>query len=156
MSTQIGRGHIVGLAGTFTFTSPDGGTLNGTVSYDEKSLRLAHNGTITNIKNKAGETVGLVATDEMLECTFNFIPYGTSVAAATDNSDCPDLLSGCVITGMPVIVMGSFTDALNATSGNPWIYEGGWEVNGTGDGEPWSASASMKRYPGITSVTAIT
>jgi hypothetical protein len=156
MSTQIGRGHIVGLSGgTITFTNPDTTTLAGTILYDERSLRVSHNGSVTNIKNKSGETVGLIAVDEMLECTFNFIPYGTSVANAKASATAPDLLASAVITGLPVIPMGSFSDALNASSGNPWIYEGGWEVNGTGDGEPWSASVTLKRYPGITSGTAI-
>ena len=154
MATQIGRGHIVGLAGgTITF-SP---TLTGSVTYDERSLRLSHNGSISNIKDKSGDTVGLVATDEMLECAFTFIPYGASTTAAKLSAQAPDLLAGATISGFPPIPMGSFADALNTeTDGQPWIYEGGWEVNGTGDGEPWTASFTMRRYLGITSATVIT
>jgi hypothetical protein len=154
MSTQIGRGYIVGLSGgTLTF-SP---TLVGSVTYDERSLRLSHNGSITNVKGKGGDTKGLIAVDEFLECAFNFIPYGTSVAAAKVSAQAPDLLAGCTITGLPVVIMGVFTDALNTSAdGQPWIYEGGWEVNGTGDGEPWSASFTLRRYAGITSATPIT
>lgn len=159
MATQVGRGHVVGVTvGTFVFTNPDASSLSGTISYDERSLRVSHNGTITNVKDEDGDTVQLTATDEMLECTFTFIPYGTSIANARASAQAPDLLAAAAITGLPVIAMGSFADCLNTDSGStqPWIYEGGWELNGTGDGEPWTATCTLRRYPGITSGAAIT
>ena len=157
MNTQIGRGHIIGLSGgSFTWTNPDASTFVGTVTYDERSLRFAHNATVSNIKDEDGDTCALTAVDEVLECTFNFIPYGTSVAVAKTSAAAPKLLGGATISGLPVVPMGTFADALNtATDGQPWVYEGGWEVNGSGDGEPWSVSVTLRRYPNITSVSAI-
>ena len=159
MSTQVGRGHILGITvGTIVITDNDGGTtLTGTATYDERSLQVSHNGNISKIKNESGDTCALIATDDVLECRFNFIPYGTTVAAATAAAAGPDLLASAAITGMPIFKMGPFADALNTDSGStqPWFYEGGWDVNGSADGEPWSISFSLFRYPNITSAAAI-
>ena len=160
MSTQIGRAQTTGIkVGAFTLTDAAAGgvTLTGTSTYDHRSLRVVHNATVSNIKNKQGETCALVATDEHLECSFTFIPYGTSLANAEGALDAPSALAGVELSGMDAFAMGPFTDALN-TAGDgsqPWIYQGGWEVSGTGDGEPWSISLTLMRYPLITSGAAM-
>lgn len=154
MSTQIGRRHIVGITvGAFTVAG-----LSGTISYDERSLRVVHQGEITKVKNEAGETIGLIATNEGIEATFTMIPYGTNKTNAIASLAAPPLLAGVTITGMDVVPIGSFADGLNVTGGGnaqPWIYEGGWEISGTGDGEPWTITVTLRRYPLVTSATAI-
>lgn len=159
MSTLIGRAHQTGiLVGATTFAPGDGVTMSGTLSYEHQSLRFAHQGEITEIKNEDGDVCALVATNETLECTFNFIPYGTSVANAIASIQSPRLLTGFDITGFPVFRMGTFADALNTDSGStqPWIFVGGWEGNGDNSGEPWSISVTLRRFPQITNATALT
>ena len=156
MSNQIGRAHQIGM-GTFTMTATDNVTMSGTISYQPESLRVVQSGDITEIRNNDGDVVAMTAVNEALEATFQIIPYGTSIANAVVSAQAPRLLTGFHTAGLPDFQMGAFSDALNAAEGEaPWIYVGGWEVNGANSGDPWSISVNLRRYPNITDATDIT
>ena len=67
----------------------------------------------------------------------------------------PPVGGSVAVTGMPVIVAGSFTDALNTTTTNTWIYKGGGTIKGE-NASNWTGSIPLVRYPGITSAAAVT
>ena len=134
-------------------------TLTGYVSPNLKTLKLNHGADRSEIKGQDGVTSGLILNNEVVECTFDVIPEGSSVANAKLSAQLPTPGCICVITGLPVIKIGSFTDSTDGVlnSGNstqPWIYEGGGSVNGESEKE-WSMSIPLKRYVGITSGTPI-
>ncbi len=152
MATQLGTGHIHSLNGGTL-----GCSLAGYVSPNLQTLRLQHAAESDKIKGQAGNTTGLILQDDMLECTFEVIPEGTTVANAKTSAGLPAAGTTFTITGLPIIAAGGFADALNTGGGNtqPWIYEGGGQIHGDKAGK-WTATLPLKRYPGITSGTAIT
>lgn len=153
MSTQIGTGHIHSLTGGALGCA----ALAGYVSPNLTTLRLSHAAEVDNIKGQTGKTTGSISEDDTLECTFDFLPEGTTIANAKLSAGLPAANSGFTITGLPIIACGGFTDALNTNAGNtqPWIYQGGGTINGPADGK-WTATLPMKRFLQITSATAIT
>lgn len=153
---QLGKGHIYSLSGgTITMKGADGTTtLTGYVSPNLKTLKLTHSADRNEIKGQAGLTTGLIFNNQVLECQFDIIPEGTSVANAKLSAQLPPAGCICHIASLPVIGLGFFTDALNATTTNPWIYEGGGTINGESEKE-WSMTVTLKRYEGITSGSPI-
>lgn len=156
MATQIGKGQIHGLDSGTPFAQAD---LAGYVSPKLETLRLSHGSEADRIKSASGNTEAVIYQDEFLECTFDVIPQGSTIANAELSAGLPQPGKGFTITGLQVINVGSWTDALNVTSGdpgaNPWVYEGGGSINGFTDGK-WSLSLPLRRYRSISSVTAIT
>lgn len=153
MSTQLGTGHIHSLSGGALGCA----SLSGYVSPNLQSLRLSHAADVEKIKGQTGKTTGIIAEDDTIECTFEFIAEGTTIANAKKAAGIPAAGAAFTITGLPIIAMGGFTDALNTDAGNtqPWIYEGGGTINGIANGK-WTGTLPMKRYLQITSGTAIT
>lgn len=152
--TQLGKSHIVGLA-TMAFGIT---ALSGYVSPNFKSLRVSHSSDVKKIKSMTGEITSLHANGDFVTCEFNFIPEGaTTLANAILSAGAPSVLSGITITGLSIIAFGPFTDVFNTNAGNtqPWIYEGGWELEGS-DETHWSAKVSLNRYYYITSATKMT
>ena len=169
-ATQIATVHIEGLhnqaaagaetIGTIAFYKLDGSAWStGHVSPNLKTLRLRHTSDVKKIRGQRGLTTGLLANDEMLECTFDFIMEGTSRANALASSLLPEILTPVLIANLPVINVGygvvaqakGFADALNATVGSntfPWIYEGDGSINGESE-DVWSGSVTLRRYKGI-------
>lgn len=159
-ATQINRAHLVGVAaGTIVFTNPDASTLAGTISLNKRSLAAAHNFETEKAADEDGDIAGICAGGEFLELRWTFIPYGTSVANATASAAIPKPLASGVISGFPVIPMGSYADGINTAtdlSGNSrWIYEGGAELNFEAGIGPASYTMTLRRYPGILSNTAL-
>jgi hypothetical protein len=153
MATQVGKGHIYGLTGAAIGIA----SLAGYVSPNLQSLRIAHNtGDHKEIKDQSGEVSGKIfVPDDIIELTIDFIPEGATLAAAKLSAGLPSAGAVVTITGLAVIAIGSFADALNASSTNPWFYEGGGSINGVND-DKWSMTLPLRRYKGITSGTAIT
>ena len=155
VATQVGTAHIHGLTGgTLTITD-----LSGYVSPNMQSLRVTNGAQIDRIKNQSGDTSGLIASDEMVECEFDFIPEDTTstflaIADAKKVAGLPSALAGVGVTGLPIIACGPFSDVMNTDAGNtqPWIYEGGGTLNGPHDGK-WTLTMPLKRYPSITVAT---
>lgn len=162
-ATQIATVHTEGLhtntvaggfaVGTFSLRDLTGNLIgsSGHVSPNLKTLRIRHVGEIKRIKGQKGLTTGLLANDEMLECSFDWILEGTSRADSLKSGRLPLLLSAVDIANLPVIICGGFTDALNNTglTGKPWIYEGDGSVNGESE-DVWTGSFTLRRYEGIT------
>lgn len=159
MAVQQGKGHVYGLsdqaappvAGTIAFKNPDGTSLSGYVSPNLQSLRLNHEAAMEEIKDQTGEYSGLITKGEKLTCEFNFIPEGTTKANSRAAAQMPQAGSSATIASLPVIVQGSFADALN---GATWFYLGGGTNNGQSDSH-WTATFTLHRYPGITTTTQI-
>lgn len=160
MAVQQGKGHVYGLtdqastpvAGTITFKNPDGTSLSGYISPNLQTLRLTHSGDVDEIKDQNGEIVAIITRGERLECEFNFIPEGSSKANARASGQMPQLGSSATIANLPIIVTGSLSDSFNAAN---WFYVGGGTLNGNSDSH-WTATFTLRRYPGITTTTAIT
>jgi len=150
MATQIGRGHIYGLAGVSCITG-----VSGSVSPNLKTLRFSHTAEVDRIRGQDGNTGSLIAFDEVLELEISFIPEGSTIASAKVSAGLPSLLSGVTLSGLPVIAMGSYADALNTASGTPWIYEGGGSIDAESETK-WAATLPLRRYVGITSAVGIT
>lgn len=144
-------GHIHGLTGGALGIA----SLSGYISPNLQTLRTTHAAEIDRVRNQGGDTSGLIASDEMVECDFDFIAEGSTIANAKKNG-IPGALAGVTVTGLPIIACGPFTDALNTNGVNtqPWIYEGGGTITGAHNGK-WTATLPLKRYPGITSATVI-
>ena len=155
MADMIGFGYIHAF-GTVAFAQSD---LSGYVSPLLDTLRLTHTSAVDRIKAQTGgNTKALIAQDETLECTFEVIPQGTTFANALKAAGVPGALKGFTITGLQIVAMGSWTDALNVTTGgvlgNPWIYLGGATVNGFID-QKWTLSLPLVRFVSIANVTPI-
>lgn len=153
MSTQLGTGHIHSLSGGALGCA----SLSGYISPNLQSLRLTHSADVDRVKGQAGKTTGVIAEDDVIECTFEVIPEGTTIANAKKAAGVPAAGATFTITGLPIIAFGGFTDALNTDAGNtqPWVYEGGANLNGAANGK-WTLTITLKRYLQITSGTAIT
>ena len=134
-----------------------GCALSGYVSPNMQTLRLQHAAEVDKIKGQNGYTTGLIFQDDVLECTFEYIPEGTTIANSKLSAGIPAAGAAFTITGLPIVTMGGFADALNTNAGStqPWIYEGGGQLHGD-KAAKWSATLPMKRYPSITSGTAVT
>lgn len=170
MATQTGLTHLFGFQmGTMTFLVKNGDASTTRTNYVQpniQSLGFTHSLESTKIKGTSGEYVGIILHGEMIECTFDFIPEGTSisidptVAGSPSKSAIFPVVGGSVsITGLPVVAAGSYSDALNtgttlSPGTNLWIYEGGGTIKGSSDSH-WTGSITLKRYPGITSAVAI-
>jgi len=155
MATQIGKGHIHGF-GTAAFGCS---TLSGYVSPKMETLRLTHTGEIDKIKAlSGGNTEAMISSDEKLECTFDVLPSGATFAESLEAAGLPALLAAFTITGLQIIEVGSWVNALNTNgagvSANLWIYEGGGTINGFID-QKWTLSLPLHRYVGIATVTVI-
>lgn len=153
MATQLGTGHIHSLSGGALGCA----ALAGYVSPNLQTLRVSHSADRLAIKSQAGKTTGLIFEDDSIECTFEVIAEGTTIANAKLSAGLPPAGSGFTITGLPIIAFGGFTDALNTNGANtqPWIYEGGGSLNLVND-DKGTVTITLKRYLQITSATPIT
>lgn len=152
MSTQVGLGHIFSMTGAALGITG----LAGYISPNLQTLKVKHGAEIDRIKAQTGNTTSLISSDEYLECTFDFIAEGSTIANAKLSMGIPPALSGVTVTGLPIIAMGPFTDGLNTNGANtqPWIYEADGSGNGNAD-KKWDGTLTLRRYPFITSATAI-
>ena len=150
MSTQYGTGHIHSLSGGVLAIA----ALSGYISPNLQGGSLSTTADDDEIKGQTGKVTGLIAENDMLECSFDFIPEGSTVANAKLAAGLPPLNSPVTITGLPVIAAAGYADAYNTAAGGPWFYKSG-RINHLADGK-WTATMTLKRYPAITSGTAIT
>jgi hypothetical protein len=164
MATQTGLTHLFGF-GTLTFlvkTIDASTTVTNYAKPNIQGMGFTHSLDSSVIKSTNGEVTGLILHGEMIECTFDFIPEGTAIAItnAAGNANAsaffPPVGGSVQVTGMPVIVAGSFNDALNTGSSgtNLWIYKGGGTIKGE-NASNWTGSIPLVRYPGITSAVPV-
>jgi hypothetical protein len=136
--------------------------VTGYVSPDMESYDITHEADTEEVRNSSGEVVGHIGYNNRLTLTVNFIPANTtSVANALLSAALPDVNGTCVISGAPVIEMGSYLDALNAPGtpgagpGGRWIYAGGGSIKTTATGKA-TGTITLKRYTNITVTGAAT
>ena len=149
MATQVGKAQIYSLSGT---------TLAGTnlvaigfINPLFQSLRTSHvQNDHREIKNSAGEIAAKIfCTDDVVDCTFEYIPSGTSQDNAKLSAGILVQGLGVTISGLPLRVFGSFSDVYNSAL---WIYEGGASDNLSNTGE-MTITLPLRRYKNITSLT---
>ena len=129
--------------------------VTGYVSPDIESYDITHEADTEEVRNSAGEVVGHIGYNNRLTLTVNFIPSGTSTANALLSASLPDVNGTCIISGAPVIEIGGYADAINALTGNRWIYAGGGSIKTTQTGKA-TATITLKRYTNITVTGAAT
>lgn len=144
---MVGKGYIVGMeSGSVSIPS-----LPAYFSPNLQGGSVSHNTEIDRVPNERGQIEGVIPTQEFLEISFNVVPRGASTTQAKASAGLPLPCQGITITGLPVMRIGSFADALNGTN---WVYEGGGEVTMSST-EKWSMTLPLRRYPAITSTTGI-
>lgn len=158
MGQQIGKGHVFGVPATLAMYEADGTTaISGYVAPTLNGASLTHSFDSDETRNQAGDVDSvIIGMGEKVECEFDFIPRGSTVANAKIAASLPPPGAKVLITGAPVIRVGSFTDVYNTNSGNtqPWIYMGGGSLTESAGGK-MVGKIKLARYIGITSATPI-
>jgi hypothetical protein len=150
MANTQGSKYVFGSPATLALYDAAGAlVVTGYVSPDIESYDITHEADTEEVRNSAGEVVGHIGYNNRLTLTVNFIPSGTSTANALLSASLPDVNGTCVITGAPVIKIGGYADAINAATGNRWIYAGGGSIKTTQTGKA-TATITLKRYTNIT------
>ena len=157
MATSQGSKYIFGSPATLALYDSDGAVvLTGYVSPDMESYDITHEADTEEVRNSSGEVVGHIGYNDRLTLTVNFVPANTtSVANAKLSAALPEVNGTCVITGAPVIEIGGYVDAINAATGNRWIYAGGGSIKTTATGKA-TGTITLKRYTNITASGAAT
>lgn len=150
MANTQGSKYVFGSPATLALYDAAGAlVVTGYVSPDIESYDITHEADTEEVRNSAGEVVGHIGYNNRLTLTVNFIPSGTSTANALLSATLPDVNGTCIISGAPVIKIGGYTDAINAATGNRWIYAGGGSIKTTQTGKA-TATITLKRYTNIT------
>jgi hypothetical protein len=165
MANTQGSKYIFGSPATMELYDALGAlVVTGYVSPDMESYDISHEADTDEVRNSSGEVVGHIGYNNRLTLTINFIPANaTSVANAKLSAALPDVNGTCVISGAPVIEVGSYLDALNAPGtpgagpGGRWIYAGGGSIKTTSTGKA-TGTITLKRYAamGVTITGAAT
>lgn len=156
MANTQGSKYVFGSPASLALYDAAGAlVVTGYVSPDIESYDITHEADTEEVRNSAGEVVGHIGYNNRLTLTVNFIPSGASTANALLSASLPDVNGTCVITGAPIIEIGGYTDAINAATGNRWIYAGGGSVKTTQTGKA-TATITLKRYTNVTASGAAT
>jgi hypothetical protein len=156
MNSQASK-FIGGAPATLTvYDAAGSAVVSGYVSPLMDGQDLTHNADSELIRNSLGEVVGVVTYNNNLELTISYIPAAThSVANAKLSASLPDAGGTVVIADAPVVEIGGYTDALNAATGNRWIYKGGGSIKTTATGVA-RMTLPLVRFAGITASGAAT
>lgn len=156
MANTQGNKYVFGSPASLALYDAAGALIvTGYVSPDIESYDITHEADTEEVRNSAGEVVGHIGYNNRLTLTVNFIPSGASTANALLAASLPDVNGTCVITGAPVIEIGGYTDAINAATGNRWIYAGGGSIKTTQTGKA-TGTITLKRYTNLTASGAAT
>jgi hypothetical protein len=156
MANTQGTKYVFGSPATMALYDAAGAlVVTGYVAPDVESYDITHEADTEEVRNSSGEVVGHIGYNNRLTLTLNFIPSGTSAANALLAASLPDVNGTCVITGAPVIEIGGYADAINAATGNRWIYAGGGSIKTTQTGKA-TGTITLKRYTNITASGAAT
>jgi hypothetical protein len=151
--TIIGKGLIVGFGTGNVAHGSVVGAVAGTVLMNVQNLRTKQSADVSQVKDQNGEIVAKISSGVFYEVDIDFIPEGTTIANAVSAAAFPALLAAVTLSAFPVIVSGdgTITDLLNSAL---WVYEGGGQISGVSD-KNWSCTMTIRRYPGITTLTPI-
>lgn len=157
MAFTQGSKYIFGSPAVLELYDAAGGlVVTGYVSPDMESYDISHEADTDEVRNSKGEVVGHIGYNNRLTLTVNFIPANTTNKAnALLSAALPDVNGTCIISGAPEIEVGGYADAINAVTGNRWIYAGGGSIKTTQTGKA-TGTITLKRYPGITVTGAAT
>jgi hypothetical protein len=157
MANTQGSKYVFGSPATLTIYDAAGAlVVTGYVSPDIESYDITHDADTEEVRNSAGEVVGHIAYNNRLTLTVNFIPANSaSVANALLAASLPNANGTCTISGAPVIYIGGFADAINAASGNRWIYAGGGSIKTTQTGKA-TGTITLKKYLNLAATGAAT
>lgn len=157
MANSQGSKYIFGSPATLAlYDAANALVVTGYVSPDIESYDITHDADTEEVRNSAGEVVGHIAYNNRLTLTVNFIPANTSsVANALLAASLPNANGTCIISGAPVIYIGGFADAINAATGNRWIYGGGGSLKTTQTGKV-TGTITLKRYTNLSASGAAT
>jgi hypothetical protein len=157
MANSQGSKYIFGSPATLALYDAAGAlVVTGYVSPDIESYDITHDADTEEVRNSAGEVVGHIAYNNRLTLTVNFIPANaSSVANALLAASLPNANGTCIISGAPVIYMGGYADAINAATGNRWIYGGGGSLKTTQTGKV-TGTITLKRYTNLSASGAAT
>lgn len=158
MATQVGAGHVFGLPATLALYAADSTTIivTGWITPNLQGSGLTHSFDTDEIVNQAGNVESLIGgVREKLECEFDFIPRASTLAIAKLSAALPPPLGKCLITGAPIIVVGTWTDAYNTNGGNtqPWLYVGGSLTESAGG--KMTGKIKLMRFIGVTSAVPV-
>jgi len=152
----FGTSSVAATPVTFTIYNQSNTSLGaGYVMPTVTGYNLTHNAEVARTKDGNGDIDAVTGHGEYIECQFDLLATGTSLANARLSATVPPVMSTVVIAGADVIACGPFADAVNSGSGSRWIYEGGGSVKFTADGHA-TLSLTLRRYPNITGGVAIT
>lgn len=150
MANSQGRVYRFGAPATLAlYDSNNNLVITGYVSPDMESYDLTHEADSEEVRNSAGEVVGHIGYNNRLTLTVNFIPAAGTSADALKAMSLPDVNGTCTITGAPAVQCGGYADAINAATGNRWIYAGGGSLKFTQTGKV-TGTITLKRYTGLT------
>jgi len=153
MATLTGKGHVFGLTGgTISIKGTDNVAIAGYVSPNLQTLRLTPAFKKDMIPNQSGNIASAIFYDEMIECTFDFVAEGTTIANAKLSAQIPEAGSFATIAGLPVIKQGSFADVLNSAD---WLFEGDASLN-IGAEKKLEGTITLRRYKDLAAAAAIT
>jgi len=156
MANTQGTKYVFGSPASLALYDAAGALIvTGYVSPDIESYDITHEADTEEVRNSSGEVVGHIGYNNRLTLTVNFIPSGASTANALLAASLPDVNGTCVITGAPVIEIGGYADAINAATGNRWIYAGGGSIKTTQTGKA-TGTITLKRYTNLTASGAAT
>ncbi len=145
---------------TFTIYNQSNTSLgSGYVMPTVTGWNVTHQADNIKTKDSHGNIQSTTGHGEYLECQFDLVPDGTSLANSRLASTLPPIMSTVVISGADVFPSGPFADAINVAGGSApetsrWIYEGGGSVRQSNDGHA-VVSITLRRYPNIVGGTAI-
>jgi hypothetical protein len=157
MANTQGKKYIFGSPATLVLYDAAGNqVVTSYVSPDIESYDITHDCDTEEVRNSSGEVVGHITYNNRITLTVNFVPAdSTSTANALLSAALADGNGTATITGAPVIEVGGYADAINAATGNRWIYAGGGSVKTTNTGKA-TGTITLKRYAGITATGAAT
>ena len=151
MAQQLGKGHVFGIPAAIVLYGADATTaISGYVCPNLSGSGLTHSFDVDEVSDQAGNINALIGgMKEKLECEFDFIAQGSSVANAKISATLPTALSIAKITGAPIIPVGAFSDAYNTNVVTvPWIYMGGTLTESAGG--KMTGKIKLVRYINIT------
>ena len=159
MGQQIGKGHVFGVPATLVMYGSNGSSaISGYVAPTLQGSGLTHSFDSDETRNQAGDVDSvIVGMGEKIECEFDFIARGSTLADAKISATLPTPGAWVKITNAPVVAVGSFTDAYNyvsTTQEQPWLYIGGSLTESAGG--KMTGKIKLVRYAGIASPVPIT
>lgn len=156
MANTQGRIYRFGSPATLAlYDSNNNLVVTGYVSPDMESYDLTHEADTEEVRNSSGEVVGHITYNNRLTLTVNFIPSGATSAEALKAMSLPDANGTCILTGAPAVQCGGYADALNAATGNRWIYSGGGALKFTQTGKV-TGTITLKRFTNLSASGAAT